>query len=127
MSQLPPTTDLTDNDKLMAALAYIISPIVPAIILLSETMKVRPYQKYHAVQSLGLFGASLGYTIIACVLFFACSIVTAGLLSICLWVLFLVPIIPFVYYAIMAYTSGQYIEIPVLTKFMMQQGWLTRP
>jgi uncharacterized membrane protein len=127
MSQIPPTTDLTDNDKLMAALSYFFSPIVPIIILLVETMKARPYQKYHAVQSLGLFVVSIGYTIIACILFFACSIVTAGVLSICLWILFLVPLVPFVYYAIIAYTSGQYFEIPVLTKFMMQQGWLTRP
>ena len=127
MSQIPPTTDLTDNDKLMAALAYFFSPIVPVIILLVETMKVRPYQKYHAVQSLGLFVVSMGYTLIACILFFACSIVTAGVLSICLWILFLVPLVPFVYYAIISYTSCQYFEIPVLAKFMAQQGWLTRP
>jgi uncharacterized membrane protein len=42
----PPTDDITDNDKLMAALSYPI-PIVALIILIAEDMKARPFQKFH--------------------------------------------------------------------------------
>ena len=54
-------TDVVENDKLMAALAYFLTPIVPAIILLVDTMKVRPFQRYHAIQALGFF--VVGYVI----------------------------------------------------------------
>ncbi len=131
MSQVPPVAsapgDITDNDKLMAALAYFFSPLVPVIILLVDTMKIRPYQKYHALQSLGLFAATMLYSVVACVAYTACSFVTMGILAMCLWVIFLLPAIPFIYYTIIAYTRGQYFEIPVVTKFMAQQGWLTMP
>ncbi|MGD2207602.1 MAG: hypothetical protein PVH17_12585, partial [Anaerolineae bacterium] len=48
---VPPAGDISDNDKLMAALSYPI-PIVAIIILLAEDMKARPFQKFHAVQAL---------------------------------------------------------------------------
>ena len=134
MSEVPPSqapqvispSDINDNDKLMAALSYFLSPIVPVIVLLVDTMKVRPYQKYHALQSLGLFVAALLYSVIACIVFTACTAVTMGILGICLWVLFLLPAIPFIYYTIIAYTRAQYFEIPFITKFMVQQGWLSQ-
>jgi uncharacterized membrane protein len=130
MAQEPPVinaSEITPNDKLMAALSYIIQLIVPVIILVSEDMKARPYQRYHALQSLGLFVASLLYSILACVLFFACTVVTAGIATLCAWIVFFVPLIPAVYYAYLAYTAGTYFEIPVITQFMVQQGWLTKP
>ncbi len=117
-------SDVNDNDKLMALLSYLLSPIVPAIVLLSESMKVRPYQKYHAQQSLGLFVVALLYSVVACICYFAVTALSAGILGLCLWVIFFVPLIPFVYYAIIAYTRPAYFEIPVLTQFMKQQGWL---
>src|SRR5690606_30873845 len=46
------------DDKLIAMLAYVtqilIPFIMPVIILLSESSKKRPFQRYHAVQSLAL-------------------------------------------------------------------------
>lgn len=118
-------SDVTDNDKLMALLSYLLSPIVPVIVLLVETMKARPYQKYHALQSLGLFVVALLYSVVACICYFAATAVSAGVLGLCLWVIFFLPLIPFVYYAIIAYARPAYFEIPVLTQFMKQQGWLT--
>ena len=126
MSQVPSAPDVNDNDKLMAALAYFLSPIVPVIILVVDSMKVRPYQKYHALQSLGLFVAALIVSVLMCIVYFACTLLTAGILGLCLWVIFFIPYIPFIYYTIIAYTRGEYFEIPVITKFMVQQGWLTR-
>ena len=43
--------DVNDQDRLMAALAWII-PILAIVMLLVEDMKNRPFQKYHAVNSL---------------------------------------------------------------------------
>ena len=125
MSPKSSASDVNDNDKLMALLSYLLSPIVPAIVLLVETMKVRPYQKYHALQSLGLFVVALLYSVVACICYFAATAVSAGVLGLCLWVIFFLPLIPFVYYAIIAYARPAYFEIPVLTQFMKQQGWLT--
>ena len=48
---VPPAGDATENDRIMAALSYPI-PIVAIIILLAEEMKIRPFQRYHAVQAL---------------------------------------------------------------------------
>lgn len=101
--------DINSNDKLMAALSYPIG-IVALIILLVEDMKNRPFQKYHAVQALGvnvvliILSIVLGWTVIlACV-------------PILLWFVTL-------YWAYKAY-QGEYFEIPGLTGFLKGQGWL---
>jgi uncharacterized protein len=120
-------TDLVENDKLMAGLAYFLTPIVPVIILLVDTMKVRPFQRYHALQALGFF--VVGYVIggiVLGIIFAICSAITLGLAALCLWILFFLPLIPAIYYAIIAY-QGSYFEIPMVTQFMIQQGWLQAP
>ncbi len=127
MSQVPPAMpagDVTDNDKLMALLAYLLMPIVSIIILLVDTMKARPYQKYHALNSLGLAVAETLVAIIACICIFVVSIPTAGLAS-CLTPVIFVVFIPGIYYAIVSYAKPSYFEIPVVTQFMKKQGWLT--
>lgn len=133
MSDLPPVmtgNDINDNDKLMAALSYFLTPIVPVIVLLVETMKARPYQRYHAVQALGLFGAEMVFIIFVCVLATICNVLgtlTGGilnLLSCILFPLFFAPLIIVIYYAIIAYAKPAYFEIPVVTQFMKRQGWL---
>ncbi len=110
-----PATDANDNDRLLAALAYFLSPIVSIIILLVESMKARPYQRYHALQSLP-FG--IIQLILACVI----GPLTLGL-GYCVSLLLLVVQI---YYTIVAY-QGAYFEIPVISSFMKQQGWLKGP
>lgn len=122
-------SDVNDNDKLMAALSYFLTPIVGIIVLLVDTMKARPYQRYHAIQSIGLFVAELIFYVLACVVTAVCgAILTATViltpLTICLPLLFFLPIIPNIYYAYLAYTKPGYFEIPTLSKFMVQQGWL---
>ncbi len=121
---IPAATDINDNDKLMAALSYFFTPIVGIIVLLVESMKVRPYQNYHALQSIGLFVAELVFYVLACILYFACTALSAGILGCVLWILFLLPLIPNIYYTYLAYAKPAYFEIPVVTKFMIQQGWL---
>lgn len=103
------TGDINDNDRLMAALAYPIG-IVALVILLVDSMKTRPYQKYHAVQALAvniilvILSIVLGWTVIlACV-------------PILLWFVTL-------YWGYKAY-QGEYVEIPGLTGFLKGQGWI---
>jgi uncharacterized membrane protein len=114
----PPAGDITDNDKLMAALSYPI-PIVAIIILLVEDMKNRPFQKYHAVQALG---ANIALWVIIVVLGCILGAITffigglCGLAPILLWFITL-------YWAYQAY-QGQYIEIKWLTEFLKKQNWL---
>ena len=127
-SAVPPSMSGTaDNDRLMVALEYLITPIVPILALVSQDMKNRALLNYHAIQALGLFVAELLLSVVACVIFFACSIVSMGILAVCLWVLFFLPVIPQIYYAYIGYTNPTFFEIPTLTQFMVQQGWLKRP
>ncbi len=122
--------DVTDNDRLMAALAYatqvVIPIVIPSIMLLSEENKRRPFLKYHAIQSLGFLVAAVIYEVLATIVFTGFTVITAGCLACVLWVLFLLPAIPAAYYAYQAY-QGVYSEIPLLTEFLVQNKWLEAP
>ncbi|MBM4430566.1 MAG: DUF4870 domain-containing protein [Chloroflexi bacterium] len=122
--------DVTDNDRLMAGLAYasqvVIPVVIPAVILLSEENKQRPFQKYHAVQSLGFLVAVIIYEVLAAIVSCALTAVTGGCLACLLWVLFLVPVVPALYYAYQAY-QGLYFKIPFLTDFLVQSKWMEMP
>ena len=104
-----------DNDKLMAALSYVVV-VLMSIVILATDMKNKPFLKYHAYQSL-VFGIAIW--ILPTVL----SFVVIGL---CL--------MPFafiaqLYYAYLAYTKGIF-TIPLITDltaklfkdFPVQQG-----
>jgi uncharacterized membrane protein len=122
--------DTTDNDRLMAALAYasqvVVPVLVPAIMLLAEESKERPFQKFHAVQSLGFLVAAIIYEVLAAIVYCGLSVVTSGCLACVLWVVFLVPALPALYYAYQAY-QGLYFKIPLLTDFLVQSQWLDMP
>jgi uncharacterized membrane protein len=114
----PPPGDITDNDRLMAAISYPI-PLVAIIILIAEDMKERPFQKYHAVQALA---ANVilwtGIFLVGCVLG-AISFFIGGLCGMGAILLWLVTL----YWAYEAY-QGKYFEIPWLTDFLKGQSWL---
>ena len=104
-------TDANENDRLMAALAYAFG-IVSIIILLVDSMKSRPYQKYHAMQSLGLH--IIGFIVVVVLSLLPCIGTCIGLV---IW------LGPAFYYAYITY-QGAYFDIPALSNFMRQQGWL---
>lgn len=122
----PAEGDLTDTDRLMALLAYIIGFIVPLIILLTEA-KNRPFQRYHAVQALALDVAWFVIFVALNVVVAIISAVTFGLGALLLACLFplagLVAIVLFIYYAVLAY-QGKYFDVPILTAFCRQRGCL---
>lgn len=110
MTEQPVNSDITNDDKLWAALGYPI-PLIPIIVLLMEDKKERPFIKFHAVQS-------LAFNIALWVIIFIISAVTLGFGAICAPVLWLITLWP-------AYDSyqGNYTELPVITNFIKNQGW----
>jgi uncharacterized membrane protein len=111
------STEITDNDRLMAALAYLLWFLGSAIILLSASMKDRTYLRYHAIQALGL---SVALTIATFILF-----IGGVVLCLC-WVLMLMPLGVTLYYTYMGY-QGAYFKIPIISNLMMSEGWLKQP
>ncbi len=101
--------DISSDDKLWAMLAYILSPIVPIILLLMEDKKDRPFIKAHNIQALalGIISMVIG-TVFGWLIFPLC-------LNLGLFV-----------YAIMlgikAY-NGEEVTIPIITDFVKGQGW----
>jgi uncharacterized membrane protein len=102
MSQESFNPEITSDDKLWAALGYLI-PIIALVVLFMEDKKSRPYVKFNAVQSLA---ATVVLSII--------STVTCGFGA----VLFLV----ILYWAYQAY-QGQDVRIPFISDFIRNQGW----
>ena len=103
------TDEVTSDDRLWAAISYPIF-IVAIIVLLLEDKKARPFIKYHAVQAL-LFNAMIW---VASILLSVTVI--GGCLVPLLWLATFWP-------AYEAY-QGKYLEIPYMTKFARDQGWL---
>jgi uncharacterized protein len=104
--------DITENDKLMAALCYPIAIVMSIIILISESMKSRPFQKYHAVQALVLW-------VVIFIVLFIIGCLTLGIgffLYLVAWLVLLWP-------AYKAY-KGETFEVPVITNFIKKQGWV---
>ena len=111
MSDQMSTPEVTSDDKLWALLAYVLTPLVPIIILLMEDKKSRPFIRAHNAQALawGIFNL-VGGTILSAVLFFC-----FGAPSLLIWLVGC-------YWGYQAY-QGKDVVIPVLTNFIKNQGW----
>ncbi len=90
-------------------LAYILSPIVPIIILLMPDKKDRPFLKVHNGQALVL-------GIVEWVINFLLSFVVIGCVT------SIITLIVNIWLGIRA-NKGEVFEIPVITNFVRQQGW----
>lgn len=120
--------DVTSDDRLISALNWLglvllQLPLVSIVILLAEGNKNRPFQRHHAIQGIGFWVGAIVYEIVAVLVFTVGSIVTLGLGALCLWVIFFLPHLLALVYAWQAW-QGKELSIPVVTKFMKQQGWL---
>ncbi len=111
MTNEPFTPEITNDDKLWAALGYPVS-IIALVVLFMEDKKARPFIKYHAVQS-------LAFNIILGVVGIVFSTVTLGFGAFCLPLLWFVTFWP----AYEAY-QGNYMELPFITDFIKNQGWV---
>jgi uncharacterized membrane protein len=101
--------DVSSDDKLWAALAYVFTPLIPIILLLMEDKKDRPFIRAHNAQALA-WGVVF-YLIVTITSFF--------IIGLCIWP---IGLILQIYWAYKAY-QGELIEIPVLTNFVKGQGW----
>ena len=109
ISEEPTTSfegEITSDDKLWALLAYVLSPLVPIIILLLEDKKERPFIKEHNGQALVLG-----------VLIMVVGILLSWTVCIPLLLWFYM-----IYLGIQAY-HGKSVSIPVITDFVKNQGW----
>lgn len=99
--------DVTSDDKLWAALAYVFSPVVPIIIMVMADKKERPFIKAHNMQALV---AGIVMWIIASIV----GTLTCGI-GFIVWVVML-------YWGYVAY-QGKMVNIPVITDLVKNQGW----
>ena len=123
-----PTTwpPLESSDRLLAALSYIFWVVALIVLLLNET-RAKPLLRAHAVQSLGVAVCAYLYGALAAIVFACITLATFGIAALFLWVIFFVPLALQLYWAFLAYDRpAELVEIPWLTDFMTQQGWLTR-
>jgi uncharacterized membrane protein len=103
-----PASDATSDDRLWALLGYILTPVVPIILMLMEDKKSRPFIKAHNAQAL-----ALGVVQVVCwALSFTCVTMILSLLL----------FVGQIYWGIQAY-NGKYVTIPFLTDFVKKQGW----
>jgi len=100
----------SSDDRLWALLAYIISPLVPIIILLMADKRERPFIKAHNVQAL----------ILGVAIYVLSSLLTAVFGLGCL--IWLIGIIYEIILGLKA-NKGELVEIPVITNFVRGQGW----
>ena len=110
MQQPSSPIDSTPDDRLWALLAYIISPLVPILILVMADKRERPFLKAHTIQAM-----------ILGVLIYILSGVLSPILGLgC--VIWLVGIVYEIFLGLKA-NKGELVEIPVLSNFVRQQGW----
>ncbi len=103
----------SDNDKLISAIGYVFTPIVPIIVLVS-TLKDSRFNRIHAYQGLVYFGVAFAYYILyTCVNIAATSVV--GFLVCITWIGYFVPFAGSLYLAYRVYTAQQ-VEFPYLTQ-----------
>jgi uncharacterized membrane protein len=109
-NMVPNATEITDDDKLWALLSWI-TGVVAIVALLMEDKKDRPFIKYNAVMSLVV-------VVVITILVGVISAITCGIGA----VLVLAYIYP-IYLGIKAF-QGEWVEVPYVTDFVKQQGWV---
>lgn len=101
MTNEPMPGEVTSDDRLWAALAYVFSPLVPIILMVWEDKKSRPFIRAHNVQALILGVISI--------------LTSAFCLGILVWF----------YQLFLAYKAyqGETVSVPVITDLVKNQGW----
>jgi uncharacterized membrane protein len=125
--------DASSDDRLIALLSYvtqiIIPVIMPVIVLLSESSNKRPFQRYHAVQSLAfavvfwslMVMVGVGTAVLQIIPLVG---VLVGIMTFCLTpIAWFASTLLLLYYGLQAY-KGRRFAIPGLSSFLQDQGWL---
>lgn len=130
-SSIDPLAD--SDDRLIALLSYVtqivIPVIMPIIVLVSESSNKRPFQRYHAVQSLAfacvfwslMVLVGVGTAIIQIIPLVGMLV---GLMVFCMTpIAWFASVLLLLYYGLQAY-KGRRFAIPGLTSFLRDQNWL---
>lgn len=133
MSDESVDADASNDDRLIAFLCYVtqlfVPVVMPLIVLFSESSKNRPFQRYHAVQSLALsilIALVLGAMSIGGSILFIIPIIgwlVGGLLLCLVPIVGLMSVVALLYYGFQAY-QGKRFAIPGLTSVLQEQGWI---
>lgn len=133
MSDAAVDPDADQDDRLIGLLCYLsqiaVPLVMPAIVLFSASSQKRPFQRYHAVQSLGLavvILALLGIMAVGGGMLMIIPIlgwIVGGLLLCLLPIAGIMAVVSALYYGYQAY-QGKRFAIPGLTSFLHDQGWL---
>ncbi len=120
-------SDASDEDRLMGALAWVglailQIPLVSLALLIAEGNKHRPFQRFHAVNSIIFWVVGFAYEIVALIVYLLLTFISLGCLGIFLWVIFFLPHLAALYYAYQAY-QGKRPDIPFISQFARSQGW----
>lgn len=121
-------SDVSDEDRLMGALAWVglailQIPLVSLALLIAEGNKHRPFQRFHAVNSIVFWVVGFAYEIAALIVYLLLTFISFGCLGIFLWVIFFLPHLAALYYAYQAY-QGKRPDIPFISQFARSQGWV---
>jgi uncharacterized membrane protein len=122
----PPSEPLSENERLLAGFSYVsqilMPAVLPVILLLSRDTRESGFMRYHAIHSLALLVVAIIYYLGATLVYALAAMVSACLLCV-LWALFLAPLGVLGYYGWFAY-RGERREIPWLTQFLRDNGWV---
>ena len=99
----------SDDDRMWVLLSFLLTPIVPILMLVLEEKKSRPFIKYHAAPTL-ILGILEGI-----VVFILSFIPVIRCLTPLFWIINL-------FYGLKAY-KGVLTDLPVITAFSKGQGW----
>jgi uncharacterized membrane protein len=121
------------DDRLIALLSYatqiLIPFVMPALVLFSESSKTRPFQRFHAVQSL-----ALSAVLVLLAVFIGIGTAVVSIVPVIGWlvaavvaclspIMVLMAWFALVYYGYQAYQGKRFV-IPGLSSFLKDQGWI---
>ena len=117
---------LSDNEKTLSGLAWVsqilLPAVLPAVLLLTDEGKRSAFIRHHSVHALAVLVVSIIYEIALGAVMLVVGLVVPCLLGL-LWVLFFLPLVPFLYYGWQAF-QGRQVEVPRLTVFLRDNRWL---
>ncbi len=108
---LPTAGEATLDDRRWALLAYLFTPITPLLFLLVEGARERPFVKPHLYQALALGVIQVALLILSPFTFCLSTVA------------FLLLYVAIIYWGLRAY-NGEAFDIPFVTQYMREQGWM---
>ncbi len=118
--------NVSENERLLGGLCYVsqilIPVLLPVILLLTDEAKRSRFARYHAVHSLALLAVAVVYDLLALFVFLLAMLIWGGFVCVA-WVLFLPPLVAFIYYGWRAFT-GHAPVVPWVSEILQRNNLL---